>query len=86
MFVILAYDISSKRGSKVMKICKKYLHHVQKSVFEGVITEAKLRDLQQELEKCIRMDQDTICVYQLSSLRFASKMQIGVVNGEDNFL
>ncbi len=86
MFVILTYDISSKRGSKVMKICKKYLHHVQKSVFEGMITEAKLRELQGELEKCVQVDQDAICVYRLNSLRFASKTQIGVVNREENFL
>ena len=48
MFIILAYDVSSTRGQKVMKTCRKYLHHVQKSVFEGVITEAKLKQLQQD--------------------------------------
>lgn len=41
MFVILVYDINIKRNKKVLKICRRYLNHVQKSVFEGVITEAK---------------------------------------------
>jgi CRISPR-associated protein Cas2 len=29
MFVIVTYDISAKRVSKVMKVCRKYLTHVQ---------------------------------------------------------
>ena len=45
MFVIVTYDVNVKRNNKVLKICRKYLVHVQKSVFEGNITEAKLRKL-----------------------------------------
>ena len=48
MFVIVTYDVNVKRNNKVLKICRKYLVHVQKSVFEGNITEAKLRKLQQK--------------------------------------
>ena len=42
MFVIMSYDINKKRVSKVMKVCRKYLIHVQKSVFEGNLTEVAL--------------------------------------------
>lgn len=42
MFVILTYDVKAKRDTKVMKVCRKYLTHDQKSVFEGMITEKKL--------------------------------------------
>ena len=45
MFVILTYDVSAKRDPKVMKISRKYLSHCQKSVFEGMITESKLKRL-----------------------------------------
>ena len=45
MFTIVVYDINVKRTARVMRICKKYLEHVQKSVFEGSITEAKLNKL-----------------------------------------
>lgn len=34
MYIILTYDVGSKRVEKVLKICRKYLVHVQKSVFE----------------------------------------------------
>ena len=48
MFVVLSYDINQKRVNKVLKVCRKYLVHVQKSVFEGTITEAKLNSLKKE--------------------------------------
>lgn len=35
MFIILSYDINKKRVGKILKICRKYLVHVQKSVFEA---------------------------------------------------
>ena len=86
MFIILAYDVSSTRGQKVMKTCRKYLHHVQKSVFEGVITEAKLKQLQQELKKIMILDRDKLCIYCMDSVKYASKIQIGPVEDLDIFL
>ena len=55
MKIILIYDISliekedQKRLIKVMKIARKYLHHIQKSVFEGDLTYGKLKRLENEL-------------------------------------
>ena len=42
MYVILMYDINADEGSasvqrKIFKTCKRYLTHVQFSVFEGEI-------------------------------------------------
>ncbi len=82
MYVILTYDVNQKRVGKVLKICRKYLVHVQKSVFEGSITESKLRRLKQELKSLIDYDDDAICIYSMKSLQNMSKEQIGVV--EDN--
>jgi CRISPR-associated protein Cas2 len=44
MYIILVYDIEMDEGGaraarRIFKICKKYLTHVQKSVFEGEITQ-----------------------------------------------
>ena len=60
MFVILTYDINRKRVSKVMKICRKYLVHIQESVFEGTITEGKLTRLKKELKYIV---EDICCEY-----------------------
>jgi CRISPR-associated protein Cas2 len=78
MFVILTYDINQKRVGKAVKICRKYLHHVQKSVFEGAITEAKLEKLKEELVKIIHPEEDAICIYRMDSTRYAVKEQIGI--------
>ena len=53
MFAIVVYDVNIKRTAKVMKICRKYLEHVQKSVFEGNITESKLNKLKREISQII---------------------------------
>ncbi len=63
MFTIVVYDINVKRTARVMRICKKYLEHVQKSVFEGSITEAKLNKLKKELFRAIVKDEDSIIIF-----------------------
>lgn len=86
MFVILTYDISAKRVSKVMKICRKYLTHVQKSVFEGMITDGKLQRLKHELDTIITYSEDKICIYKIDNLKFTSKEEIGVVSKNSNII
>ena len=86
MFVILTYDVASKRVSKVMKTCRKYLTHVQKSVFEGMITEGKLDQLKQELSRIIVSAEDEVCIYKLETVKYASKETIGVSKLNDNIL
>ena len=86
MFVIVTYNVSAKRVSKVMKTCRKYLTHVQKSVFEGMITEGKLNSLKKELEKKIEPAEDAICIYKIDNLKYTSKEKIGVVKENDNII
>ena len=47
MYVILVYDIKTDNGgqkvlNRTFKICKKYLCHIQNSVFEGELSEAQI--------------------------------------------
>lgn len=59
MYVILVYDINleEKEGqrilNKVFKTCKKYLVHIQNSVFEGELLESQAIKLKAELDKNI---------------------------------
>lgn len=58
MYVVLVYDVSKdengqKRWSHIFKICKKYLSHIQNSVFEGEISVVQLTKMKQELEPYI---------------------------------
>lgn len=69
MRVILIYDVSiednkdNQRLNKVRKVVKKYLHHVQKSVFEGEITLSNLEKLKYELKQIANLNKDSIIIY-----------------------
>lgn len=86
MFVIVTYDVAQKRVNKAMKTCRKYLNHVQNSVFEGMITDGKLRQLKQELGKVIVPAQDSVCIYEIQNIKYTRKESIGVIKCEDNIL
>lgn len=79
MYIILVYDVNKRRVSKVMKICKKYLHHVQNSVFEGNITISQLDKLKFQLKNVINTREDKICIYHLGSLKYVRKEELGKV-------
>ena len=86
MFVILVYDINITRNKKVLKICRRYLNHVQKSVFEGVITEAKLNRLKDEIKTVICKEEDSVAIYEFETLKYSSKEVIGLNELGDNIL
>lgn len=77
MFVILTYDVAAKRTGKILRVCRKYLHHERKSVFEGSLTTAKLQRLKDELKKWIVVKEDSVNIYEFDSLRYSAKEQIG---------
>ncbi|MBC2576294.1 CRISPR-associated endonuclease Cas2 [Peptostreptococcus canis] len=78
MYVILVYDIYTDENSpkvqrKVFSICKKYLTHIQKSVFEGNLTKLKLMELEKELKKHIRQDLDSVVIFKSREERWLQK-------------
>ena len=77
MFVILTYDVAARRTRKVLKTCRRYLTHVQKSVFEDVITPTKLERLKENLKGQIVVNEDNVQIYEFESLRYGSKERIG---------
>ena len=60
-----------------MKRCREYLHHTQKSVFEGEISEAKLLALKKSLEKIIKDEEDYIIIYKIENKNNITKENIG---------
>lgn len=78
MYVILVYDIKTEEnGQRVLnrtfKTCKKYLSHIQNSVFEGELSEAQIMKLRYELNKIIRDDKDSIILFKSRSERWLEK-------------
>lgn len=62
MFIICTYDVDEKKCAKYMKILRKYLFHIQKSVFEGTLTPKQFKTLKEEL-KNVKGDSDSIIFY-----------------------
>jgi len=87
MYVILVYDISEKRVSKMLKLCRRYLSWIQNSVFEGEITEVKLNALLMQAETIMEKEQDSIIIFRGKSQWTLDKEIIGRERcSTDNFL
>ena len=94
MYVILVYDINleEKEGQKILrnvfKICKKYLVHIQNSVFEGELLESQEVKLKMELSKYIRNKKDSVILFKSRNQRWLEKEFWGKleVDKTDNFL
>jgi len=77
MYVILVYDFGEKRVSKMLKLCRKYLNWIQNSVFEGEISEVRLKELLLQSEKFINRDEDSIIIFSGPSQKALNKQIIG---------
>lgn len=87
MYVILVYDCGEKRVGKMLKLCRKYLNWIQNSVFEGEISEVKLKELLFKAGQVIEPDQDSIIVFKSRDQKWLDKEIIGIEkNHLDNFL
>ena len=94
MYVILVYDINleNKEGQRVLrnvfKICKKYLVHIQNSVFEGELLESQAIKLKAELDRYIRDDKDSVILFKSRNQRWLEKEFLGMIEDDktDNFL
>ena len=73
-------------GSISMKTCRMYLNHIQRSVFEGMITDGQLNKLQKEIKKIININYDQVCIYKFNSLKYSCKEVLGTVEEIDNYM
>jgi CRISPR-associated protein Cas2 len=92
MYIILVYDIASvnrgdKRVVKMLKHCRKYLNWIQNSVFEGEITDVKLKEMLYVARKIMDEKTDSIIIFKSRDERWLDKEVIGVERMKiDNFL
>ena len=78
MYLIVIYDIKqeenyTKRQRYVFKTCKKYLTHIQNSVFEGELSQADKLKLQAELNKIIRKNEDSVIIFTSRNEKWLNK-------------
>lgn len=63
MYVIVVYDVGEKRVNKMLKLCRQYLCWVQNSVFEGELSEVKLKELKLKMEGLIEQSEDSVILF-----------------------
>lgn len=87
MYVIAVYDVASERTGKMLKLCRRYLHWVQNSVFEGEISEVKLKELIIEAKKIMETDYDSFMIFKNKHKNWLEKEIIGQEKSKiDQFL
>ena len=77
MYVILVYDCGEKRVGKMLKLCRKYLNWIQNSVFEGEISEVKLRELTILAEQFLDKEEDSIIIFKGQDQKWLKKEIVG---------
>lgn len=76
MYVILVYDVDKKRVAKMLKLCRRYLHWIQNSVFEGEVSEVKLKQLILEA-KAIMIGKDSLIIFKSRNEKWLEKEVYG---------
>lgn len=64
MYYILTYDIAHpKRLVKVLKVCRKYLNWISRSVFEGNLSVAAMDRMLEELDAIMDPEKDSVILF-----------------------
>jgi len=62
----------------MLKLCRSYLHHIQNSVFEGEISEARLEELKIKAKKIMNEeDEDSLIVFKSRNEKWLDKEIVG---------
>jgi len=78
MYVIIVYDVSVERVSKVCQFLRQFLNWIQNSVFEGELTKAELEKIKTGLKKIIDSERDSIIIYTLRTDQILKREILGV--------
>lgn len=84
MFVIVTYDVGEKRVNKVRKKLKMYLTWTQNSVFEGEITDGKLKKCLAELDRVLDRTEDSLYIYRVKNSKNMVKDVVGELKNYDD--
>ncbi len=77
MYVILVYDMKQQRVNRMLKLCRRYLHWIQNSVFEGEISEVKLTELLTKARALMDEDEDSLILFKSRTQQWLEKQVVG---------
>ena len=77
MYVILVYDVGEKRVGKMLRLVRKYLSWIQNSVFEGEITDVKLKELKFQAKEIMDLTTDSLIIFASRNEKWLEKEIVG---------
>jgi CRISPR-associated protein Cas2 len=88
MYYIAVYDVTAPaRGTKLLKMLRTYLHHVQNSVCEGELTTAQYEEMKHHATQILDEDEDSFIIYCVGAEKWMKREIIGIEKRKtDNFL
>ena len=79
--------MDSKRCGKMLRLCRKYLHWIQNSVFEGELSEVQLKQLLAEAKTIMDQQTDSFIIFKNRHKNWLEKQVIGKEQADiDQFL
>jgi CRISPR-associated protein Cas2 len=86
MYYIAVYDVNQKRVGKMLRLFRRYLHHVQNSVFEGELTDADYLRLKSEAKALMNETEDSVIFFSMNG-KYLERETLGMGKNEPtNFL
>lgn len=79
-YVIAVYDVASRRNPKALKLFRRYLSHVQNSVFEGELSPGQLAELEASA-RALLSGVDTAVLYVLRTKAYSERRPLGTDGG-----
>jgi CRISPR-associated protein Cas2 len=76
VYVVVVYDMEAERTQKMLKFLRRYLTHVQNSVFEGDVTEGDLQEIRSFVDETLN-EGESVIIYELSSETLVSRTVYG---------
>lgn len=76
VYAIIVYDVQADRTHKFLKYLRRYLTHVQNSVFEGEVTEGTLVEVKETLQSMLESD-ESVMVYRMDSDSYVERSVYG---------
>ncbi|TQN30271.1 CRISPR-associated Cas2 family protein [Haloactinospora alba] len=77
MFVVVVYDTLAQRNPRILKTCRHYLHWVQRSVFQGELSDAQHRSFTQTVKRQLDTEYDSVLIYRIQSPQLVQTETIG---------
>ena len=79
-YVIAVYDVTVERNARALRLFRRYLAHVQNSVFEGELSPGQLAELEAAAADVLA-DHDRAVLYVLRTRAYSERRSIGADPG-----